>query len=205
MLGGYGAAKHGLVGLSSSLRAELAPFKIKVVLIEPGAIKTPIWNRGLAAGGNSNHPAPRATPAMPNRRGEQLRWQSGLRLQGWILPFRPRSSLRRCRARILHLSNWSAGMPGNSSSYPAAAPTAPCTASPRRGEASGPDFGSQLHVTPVYRQAEGVLVQVLLVIILRVVEVAGRRDLGRDPPIAGPVERRLELITYSLSRRQLLR
>lgn len=50
MLGGYGAAKHGLVGLSSSLRAELAPFKIKVVLIEPGAIKTPIWNRGLAAG-----------------------------------------------------------------------------------------------------------------------------------------------------------
>jgi NAD(P)-dependent dehydrogenase (short-subunit alcohol dehydrogenase family) len=50
MLGGYGAAKHGLVGLSTSLRAELAPFKIKVVLIEPGAIKTPIWNRGLAAG-----------------------------------------------------------------------------------------------------------------------------------------------------------
>ncbi|HJV13086.1 MAG TPA: SDR family NAD(P)-dependent oxidoreductase [Propionibacteriaceae bacterium] len=50
MLGGYGAAKHGLAGLSSSLRAELAPFKIKVVLIEPGAIKTPIWNRGLDAG-----------------------------------------------------------------------------------------------------------------------------------------------------------
>jgi NAD(P)-dependent dehydrogenase (short-subunit alcohol dehydrogenase family) len=50
MLGGYGAAKHGLVGLSSSLRAELAPFKIKVVLIEPGAIKTPIWNRGSVAG-----------------------------------------------------------------------------------------------------------------------------------------------------------
>jgi NAD(P)-dependent dehydrogenase (short-subunit alcohol dehydrogenase family) len=50
MMGGYGAAKHGLVGLSSSLRAELAPFKIKVVLIEPGAIKTPIWNRGLAIG-----------------------------------------------------------------------------------------------------------------------------------------------------------
>jgi NAD(P)-dependent dehydrogenase (short-subunit alcohol dehydrogenase family) len=50
MLGGYGAAKHGLVGLSSSLRAELAPFKIKVLLIEPGAIATPIWHRGLAAG-----------------------------------------------------------------------------------------------------------------------------------------------------------
>jgi len=49
MLGGYGAAKHGLAGLSSSLRAELATFKIKVLLIEPGAIATPIWDRGRAA------------------------------------------------------------------------------------------------------------------------------------------------------------
>lgn len=49
MLGGYGAAKHGLAGLSSSLRAELAPFKINVLLIEPGAIATPIWDRGRAA------------------------------------------------------------------------------------------------------------------------------------------------------------
>jgi NAD(P)-dependent dehydrogenase (short-subunit alcohol dehydrogenase family) len=50
ILGGYGAAKHGLVGLSSSLRAELAPFNIRVLLIEPGAIATPIWDRGRAAG-----------------------------------------------------------------------------------------------------------------------------------------------------------
>jgi NAD(P)-dependent dehydrogenase (short-subunit alcohol dehydrogenase family) len=50
MLGGYAAAKHGLVGLTSSLRAELAPFNIKVLLIEPGAIATPIWNRGMAIG-----------------------------------------------------------------------------------------------------------------------------------------------------------
>jgi NAD(P)-dependent dehydrogenase (short-subunit alcohol dehydrogenase family) len=58
ILGGYGAAKHGLVGLSSSLRAELAPFKIKVLLIEPGAIATPIWDRGRAAGDEvqSRHP-----------------------------------------------------------------------------------------------------------------------------------------------------
>ena len=49
LLGGYGAAKHGLVGLSTSLRAELAPFNIRVLLIEPGVIATPIWNRGLAA------------------------------------------------------------------------------------------------------------------------------------------------------------
>ncbi len=50
MLGAYSAAKHGLVGLSGSLRAELAPSMIKVVLIEPGAIATPIWDRGRTSG-----------------------------------------------------------------------------------------------------------------------------------------------------------
>lgn len=50
VLGAYSAAKHGLVGMTGSLRAELAPAGIKVLLIEPGAIATPIWSRGLAAG-----------------------------------------------------------------------------------------------------------------------------------------------------------
>jgi NAD(P)-dependent dehydrogenase (short-subunit alcohol dehydrogenase family) len=50
MLGAYHAAKFGLVGLADSLRAELAPAGIGVVLIEPGNIATPIWSRGQAAG-----------------------------------------------------------------------------------------------------------------------------------------------------------
>jgi NAD(P)-dependent dehydrogenase (short-subunit alcohol dehydrogenase family) len=50
ILGAYQAAKHGLVGLTGSLRAELAPSGIKVILLEPGAIATPIWQRGVAAG-----------------------------------------------------------------------------------------------------------------------------------------------------------
>jgi NAD(P)-dependent dehydrogenase (short-subunit alcohol dehydrogenase family) len=50
MLGPYHASKFGLVGLTDSLRAELAPFGIAVVLIEPGSIATPIWDRGVAAG-----------------------------------------------------------------------------------------------------------------------------------------------------------
>jgi NAD(P)-dependent dehydrogenase (short-subunit alcohol dehydrogenase family) len=49
MLGAYHAAKFGLVGLSDSLRAELAPFGIRVILIEPGAVATPIWKRGTDA------------------------------------------------------------------------------------------------------------------------------------------------------------
>jgi NAD(P)-dependent dehydrogenase (short-subunit alcohol dehydrogenase family) len=50
ILGAYAAAKHGLVGLTDALRAELGPSSIKVLLIEPGAVKTPIWSRGAAAG-----------------------------------------------------------------------------------------------------------------------------------------------------------
>ena len=48
MLGAYHASKFSLVGLSDTLRAELAPWGIPVVLIEPGAIATPIWQRGTA-------------------------------------------------------------------------------------------------------------------------------------------------------------
>ncbi|HEY2575668.1 MAG TPA: SDR family oxidoreductase [Streptosporangiaceae bacterium] len=49
MLGAYHASKFGLVGLADTLRAELTPSGIKVILIEPGAIATPIWNRGAQA------------------------------------------------------------------------------------------------------------------------------------------------------------
>jgi NAD(P)-dependent dehydrogenase (short-subunit alcohol dehydrogenase family) len=49
MLGAYHASKFGLAGLTDSLRAELAPDGIRVILVEPGAIATPIWTRGAAA------------------------------------------------------------------------------------------------------------------------------------------------------------
>jgi len=50
VLGPYHAAKFGLVGLTDTLRAELAPFGIQVVLVEPGVVATPIWQRGLSTG-----------------------------------------------------------------------------------------------------------------------------------------------------------
>jgi NAD(P)-dependent dehydrogenase (short-subunit alcohol dehydrogenase family) len=58
ILGAYHAAKHGLVGMTGALRAELAPFGIRVLLIEPGTIATPIWERGRAHGEElqSRHP-----------------------------------------------------------------------------------------------------------------------------------------------------
>jgi NAD(P)-dependent dehydrogenase (short-subunit alcohol dehydrogenase family) len=49
MIGPYHTSKFALVGLTDSLRAELAPEGIEVVLVEPGAVATAIWPRARAA------------------------------------------------------------------------------------------------------------------------------------------------------------
>jgi NAD(P)-dependent dehydrogenase (short-subunit alcohol dehydrogenase family) len=46
----YSASKHALEGWSESLRLELNPLGIKVILIEPGAFATGIWTRGARMG-----------------------------------------------------------------------------------------------------------------------------------------------------------
>ncbi len=48
-LGAYAASKHGLEGMSESLRRELQIFGIKVVVIGPGSVATPIWDKAEAA------------------------------------------------------------------------------------------------------------------------------------------------------------
>lgn len=47
-LSAYSASKAGLAAFCDSLRVELAPWGIRVVLIEPGAVKTAIWVKGRA-------------------------------------------------------------------------------------------------------------------------------------------------------------
>ncbi|MBX3016822.1 MAG: SDR family oxidoreductase [Bdellovibrionaceae bacterium] len=47
-LGPYSASKFAVEGLTDSLRRELAPQGISVSLIEPGPIRTPIWEKGLS-------------------------------------------------------------------------------------------------------------------------------------------------------------
>jgi NAD(P)-dependent dehydrogenase (short-subunit alcohol dehydrogenase family) len=46
----YSASKHALEGWSESLRMEVNPLGIKVVLIEPGSFQTDIWTRGAQMG-----------------------------------------------------------------------------------------------------------------------------------------------------------
>lgn len=46
-LASYCASKHAIEGFSESLRRELNIYGLKVILIGPGSIKTPIWDKGF--------------------------------------------------------------------------------------------------------------------------------------------------------------
>jgi NAD(P)-dependent dehydrogenase (short-subunit alcohol dehydrogenase family) len=57
--GAYHAAKFGLEAVGDSLRQELAPWGLRVVIVEPGSIDTPIWARGEASADESLAGSPR--------------------------------------------------------------------------------------------------------------------------------------------------
>jgi NAD(P)-dependent dehydrogenase (short-subunit alcohol dehydrogenase family) len=48
-VGPYAASKHALEALTDALRVELRPWGIKVAIIQPGVIATPIWEKSLKA------------------------------------------------------------------------------------------------------------------------------------------------------------
>lgn len=55
-MGAYVGTKHAVEGLSHSLRRELSQFGIGVVIIGPGAVKTPIWGKGTDISPYQNTP-----------------------------------------------------------------------------------------------------------------------------------------------------
>ena len=46
-MGPYCGSKHALEGISNSLRRELLLYGIDVVIVAPGPVKTPIWEKGI--------------------------------------------------------------------------------------------------------------------------------------------------------------
>ena len=46
LMGPYNASKFAIEAIGESLRSELHPWGISVSVVEPGAIKTPIWDKG---------------------------------------------------------------------------------------------------------------------------------------------------------------
>ena len=49
MTGPYAASKFALEAITDSLRVELLPFGVDVIIIEPGVIATPIWETSMEA------------------------------------------------------------------------------------------------------------------------------------------------------------
>jgi NAD(P)-dependent dehydrogenase (short-subunit alcohol dehydrogenase family) len=49
LLGAYAGSKFALEGISDALRRELRPWGIAVAVVQPGAIATPIWDKGSVA------------------------------------------------------------------------------------------------------------------------------------------------------------
>lgn len=112
-LGAYSASKHALEAASDALRRELAIYGIDVIVIEPGAVRTAIWDKaeredvsryvgtdyagivarfqkGFVAGGRAGMPAEVVGRAV-RRELESPRPKTRYalpthRLTGWILP-----------------------------------------------------------------------------------------------------------------------
>lgn len=57
-LGPYSMSKHAMEALSDALRRELRPWGMEVSLLEPGAIATEIWDKGLGAVAETRAQAP---------------------------------------------------------------------------------------------------------------------------------------------------
>lgn len=72
-VGAYCASKHALEAASDALRVELRPFGVAVSVVEPGRVRTPIWERSAAAGSARIDALPEAVVAPYRQALEGMR------------------------------------------------------------------------------------------------------------------------------------
>ncbi|GLV48525.1 short-chain dehydrogenase/reductase [Thermus sp. LT1-2-5] len=67
LMGPYAASKFALEALADALRVELLPFGVRVSLVEPGSVATPIWERSLRRAEAYLEPPPPGTEGVYGR------------------------------------------------------------------------------------------------------------------------------------------
>lgn len=77
--GAYAGAKFALEAVSDSLRREVGPLGLRVVVVEPGGVRTEMAARGVAT---ANHLAARMTPEQEERYGSLVRANNELMATG---------------------------------------------------------------------------------------------------------------------------
>lgn len=77
--GAYAGAKFALEAVSDSLRREVAPLGVQVVVVEPGGVRTEMAARGVET---ANHLAARMTPAQDERYGSLVQANNKLMTSG---------------------------------------------------------------------------------------------------------------------------
>ncbi|MER6171144.1 SDR family oxidoreductase [Streptosporangium sp. NPDC001681] len=77
--GAYAGAKFALEAVSDSLRREVAPLGVQVVVVEPGGVRTEMAARGIAT---ANHLAAQMTPDQDERYGSLVQANNKLMASG---------------------------------------------------------------------------------------------------------------------------
>jgi len=72
VVGGYAASKHALEAISHSLRRELMPFGVDVIIVGPGPVATPIWEKSAAGVDRSLYQATIYSPLIERFETEVL-------------------------------------------------------------------------------------------------------------------------------------
>lgn len=105
LLGAYAASKFALEAVADAFRRELLPFKVRVSVVEPGRIATPIWEKSLSEGlERMERVSPKAREYYGNligdlAKGAEFATLHGTRPERVALAVRRALSARRSRTR----------------------------------------------------------------------------------------------------------